>query len=71
MSEEWRGKKLRINWGDGTYTDFPAKSAGHWERLKAFAEEKQQPRDKEQARKTALGFNEWKKKMKEKHRNDH
>ena len=31
-----RGKGLRVRWIDGSVTDFPALSAEHWSRLKAF-----------------------------------
>lgn len=40
---EWKGKKLRINWSDGTFTDFPAKNQIHWLSMLRFAHMDKQP----------------------------
>ena len=35
-TEEWRGKRLLVRWDDGSFTDFPAQSSEHWNRLLTF-----------------------------------
>lgn len=39
---DWRGKKLRINWSDGTHTDYPAKSLPHYLSLLRLANDDSQ-----------------------------
>ena len=34
---EWEGKKLRVNWHDGSFTDFPAQNQIHWLSMLRFA----------------------------------
>ena len=34
---EWEGKKLRIKWHDGSFTDFRAQNQIHWLSMLRFA----------------------------------
>ena len=40
---EWEGKKLRVNWIDGSFTDFPAQDKLHWLSMLRFAHMGKQP----------------------------
>ena len=40
---EWEGKKLRITWYDGTFTDFYAQTKIHWLSMLRFALMDKQP----------------------------